>query len=466
LPPTVSGAPPPAPNGAPPRRLTTPKVPVQAVPPPSQPPAPPITSAAPISSASRSALGARVVAGCRLIRPLVDGRVGSVHAGLRSGSTDEVSVRLLESPRGFDGAALERVRQETSRLAGLGHPNLVAVSEVVAGEGGSLHFIGERLSGTDLGTIIAEERRLEGGRALEIAIQVSRAVGAAHAAGVMHHHLEPERVLVAPGTGPDRIKVLDFGLAARAGAPLDVASALYRAPEQLTSATADARADVYATAALLYEMVTGAPPHAGSTDPIARKLAEPAQSPRMFRPEIPAELEALIMSSLDRDPAARPGSMAAFEEVLTSVARSRDGGPQTEESHAAAPPSPDRRRARREAAFRVIGELLTVPEKQPEADLLPPLIADLEATPPLDDPEARPTPLQAPSRELIAATESEPLPRDSRPIPASPNSAPTPAFGGAMLERYGDPGTGRTRGVVVALAVIAVAVTAAVLMMR
>jgi serine/threonine-protein kinase len=337
----------------------------------------------------------------------------------------------------------------------------------VAGEGGVLFFIGERLNGIDLATVIRDERRLEGGKALDIAIQVSRAVGAAHAAGVMHHHLEPERVLVAPGTGPDRVKVLDFGLSARGGATLEAASALYRAPEQLLGNSADARADIYAVAALLYEMVTGAPPHAGSTDPIARKLAEPVQSPRMFRPEIPAELEALIMSSLQRDPAARPLTMAAFEEVLMAVARARDSGPHSGEVHAAAPPSPDRRRARREAAFRVIGELLTASEQQPDADLLPPLIAGISPLDPGDSGE-RPTPLNPPSLDLIASTEAAAA-RDSRPrpaVPPSPVSAPSPAFGGAMLERYGDQNTGRSRGVVVVLAVIALAVVAAILVLR
>jgi serine/threonine protein kinase len=456
LPPTVAPVPP-APNGAPVRRLTTPKVPVQAVPhAPPLPHQPPVTAAAP-PGAARSALGARIVAGCRLIRPLVDGRVGSVHVGLRAGSTDEVSVRLLEAPRGFEGPALERVRQETARLSTLGHPNMAGVAEVVTGEGGTLHFIGERLNGIDLGTVIREERRLEGGRALEIAIQVSRAVGAAHAVGVMHHHLEPERVLVG-----------DFGLSGKGGATLDAASALYRAPEQLLGNSADNRADVYATAALLYEMVTGAPPHAGSADPIARKLAEPVQSPRMFRPEIPAELETLIMSSLDRDPAVRPASMAAFEEVLTSVSRARESGPASEEAHAAPAPSPDRRRARREAAFRVIGELLTAPEPQPEADLLPPLIAD-QMAPVLDSDTsgARPTPLHPPSRDLIAAT--EPAARDSRPhlsVPPGPTSAASPAFGGAMLERYGDTGGGRNKGVLVAVVAVALAVAAAIFLLR
>jgi eukaryotic-like serine/threonine-protein kinase len=467
-PPGLPGLPPPTPppasNGAPVRRLTTPKLPVAAV---AAAPAP-ITSAGP--SVARMALGARIVAGCRLIRPLVDGRVGSVHVGLRAGSTDEVSVRMLESPRAFDPPALERVRQETARMAALRHPNVAAVSEVIVGEGGALHFIGEPLAGTTLANVLREHRRLEGGRALDIAAQVSRALQAAHGAGILHHHLEPERVMIMPGTSGDRVKVLDFGLAARGGSTLDAASALYRAPEQLTGTSADLRADVYAVAALLYEMVTGAPPHAASADPIARKLAEPVQSPRMFRPEIPAQLEALIMSALDRDPAARPATLAAFEDVLVTVTRAREAEPHADEAERATPPvSADRRRARREAAFRAIGELLTVQEARPEADLLPPVIG-----PPVDghDSAERPTPLQAPSAAMVAATAEAtfevPTARDAFAwTPPAPGASPSsPTVGGAMLERYGDHSAGKTRALVLVVVALGLAGVAAFLLLR
>jgi serine/threonine protein kinase len=469
LPPTVA-PPPPASNGAPVRRLTTPKLPVQ-------PPAPPIAPA----HAARSALGARSVAGCRLIRPLVEGRLGSVHVGLRAGSTDEVSVRLLEAPRALEPAALERVRQDVGRVSSLGHPNVASISEVGSGDAGALHFIGEPLAGTDLANVLRDERRLEGGRALDIAAQISRALVAAHAVGVMHHHLEPERILVAAGPSGDRVKVLDFGFGGRSGtaSTVDPVSALYRAPEQLLASPADARADVYAVAAVLYEMVTGAPPHAGSPDPIARKLSEPVQSPRMFRPEIPPELEALILSALDRDPAARPATMSAFEEKLTSVSRAREAEPEADEAARAAAPaaSPDRRRARREAAFRVIGELLAEPVAPPDADLLPPLIDG----PPLDpdDSSDRPTPLRGPSLDLIASTgplevsprapASAAVPSWQLPPPAVPPAAPTREFGGAMLARYGgEPGVSRWRGRAVALVVggIALAALAALLLAR
>jgi serine/threonine-protein kinase len=178
------------------------------------------------------------------------------------------------------------VRQETARLAGLGHPNMWPSRRWWrGGRDPALHR--RAPDGIDLATIIRDERRLEGGRALDIAIQVSRALGRrARRRGRCTTTSSPSgcwwrRAPARPGQGAR----LRPGGAGRLDAGRGL-GALPR-PEQLTGTSADARADVYAAAALLYEMVTGAPPHAASADPIARKLAEPVQSPRMFRPRSP-----------------------------------------------------------------------------------------------------------------------------------------------------------------------------------
>jgi serine/threonine protein kinase len=282
---------------------------------------------------------------------------------------------------------------------------------------------------------------------------------------------------------------LTLGLGGRGGGggAGEAAAALYRAPEQLVGQNPDARADVYAVGALLYEMVTGAPPHAGSPDPVARKRTEPVQSPRMFRPEMPLELERLILSALDRDPAARPPTMAAFLGTLESLTQARESAPDgDDEAGAAAPPSPERRRARREAAFRAIGELLSAPplDEDDNHSLLPSLLGGPPV--PSDDEDSRPTPLRGPSLDLVAATGPPRVPADAaapEPAPAAPSSpweppapttpsAPTAAggFGGALLARYGaepgDPGRWRSRIVMLVVGGVAAIVTAALLLAR
>jgi serine/threonine protein kinase len=335
----------------------------------------------------------RVVAGCRLTRSLVEGRLGSLHRAVRG--NQEVAVRILEEPAP-DAATMERMRDDARRVARLGHPHLASVSEVGGTDDGRLCAVLEPVAGKDLAALLRTERRLDGGRAMEIAVQVARALAAAHSVGVLHLRLEPERVLVGAGTDPVRVLDVAVGISTRPAVG-EAESVLYRAPEQLSGGPVDARTDVYALAAMLYELLTGAPPHAGSSDPAARKLSEPVQSPRMFRPEMPLEVERLLTSALDRDPASRPPTMAAFEQGLLAATRGaaaaagpapRTGAPGTPE---------DRRRGRREAAFRVIGELLSAPGGAPA-----------EAPPP-------------------------------GRLPVSEASPAAAGFGGALLDRYAPP---------------------------
>jgi eukaryotic-like serine/threonine-protein kinase len=302
----------------------------------------------------------RLVGGCVLTETLVEGRLGSLHRAVRAGSTEEVSVRLMAAAAP-DVAAMERLRDDVGRMARLGHPNIAAISEVGIAEDGRLYALLEPLAGADLGLLLRSERRLEAAHALEIATQVVRALGAGHALGVLHLRLEPELVLM--GTSADQVKVLDFGLANVGNRPppaFDAASIPYRAPEQLGGAGAiDARADVYAVAALLYELTTGSPPQAGSADPVSRKLSERVQSPRMFRPDMSLELDKLLLAALARDPERRPRTMAAFEEALRDLSRS--AATASRSAHTAAAPAQDVRQVLRQAAFRVMDELLSEP---------------------------------------------------------------------------------------------------------
>jgi serine/threonine protein kinase len=351
----------------------------------------------------KPAAPARVVGGCRLGRALIEGRLGSLHRAVRMSRNDDVSVRILFGGAP-DGAALEKAREASRKLARLAHPHIATVAEVDIGEDGRVYTVLEPLVGVDLGTLLRNERRIDGARALDIAAQVARALAAAHGMGVVHGRLEPERVLVNGTPAGDQVKVLDFGIESRAPFETELSTVPYQAPEQIQGVTPDVRTDVYAVAALLYEMVTGAPPHAGSSDPAARKLTEAVQSPRMFRPEMPVVVERFLLSSLDREPDRRPATMAAFEEGLSGLAKGIAAGP-VPGSRAGGPTSDqDRRKARREAAFRVIGELLSPVTLTPSAEPL-----GGRTVPP-------------PSGAFAAVMEP-----------------PQPSFGGALLGRYGQP---------------------------
>jgi serine/threonine protein kinase len=400
----LPGLPPTAPrptltrNGAPPAR----PAPVRPVELEYEEPPPPVEL--------RPGPPARMVGGCRLGRSLIEGRLGSLHRAVRMSGNEDVSVRVLLGAAP-DGASLERAREASRKLARLNHPNIASVAAVDIGEDGRVYTVLEPMTGVDLGTLLRNERRIDGTRALDIATQVARALAAAHAVGLVHGRVEPERILVNGTATGDQVKVLDFSVEARPPFETELSTVPYQAPEQIQGKAPDARSDVYAVAALLYEMVTGAPPHAGSSDPAARKLTEAVQSPRMFRPDMPVVVERFLLSSLDRDPERRPSTMHALEEGLLGLAKGVGAGPSPGTRPGGPQGGEERRKARREAAFQVIGELL------------------------------------APGSALAAA---EPIGLAGAQLQSAPPSGsyaglepPEPSFGGALLDRYGQPATER-----------------------
>ncbi len=351
--------------------------------------------------------------GCRLGRVISEGRTGSLYQATRIDSGAEISVRLPARAPG-NAAPLEKLRAEARKIADLRHPHIASCVELGVGPDGRLYQVLDPVTGTDLASLLRREPRLDAGRAVRIAVQVGRALGAAHAIGSVHGDLVPERVMVATGgQGGDRVTVLDLGLyGPSAGGASD---------------------DVHALGAMLYEMVTGTPPHA-SADPMARKRAPAPQSPRMFRPEIPVEIERAILTALESDPERRFASMAALEDALVAGERAWTEGARKPSGVAGRTPTVDseRRRARREAAFRAIAELA--------ADTVSPL-------------SVPPAPPRAPPADTAGPPRRAPQP--------APPPAPSRAFGVAVLARYGagpdQRGTWRRVRAPLALAAIALA---------
>ena len=186
----------------------------------------------------------------------------------------------------------------------------------------------EHLDGIDLADVLSHERRLEPMRAAQDhhADLPGKRFEAAHAAGVIHRDLKPENIfLVARDGKADFVKVLDFGIARSIGQDssrltnpgIAMGTPEYMAPEQAMGGLADRRSDVYSVGALLYEMVTGEPPHGEEAS--ALKKQEPPRPPRELRPELTEELELVILRALEADPAKRHQRMAALEYDLSKV---------------------------------------------------------------------------------------------------------------------------------------------------
>lgn len=242
------------------------------------------------------------------------------------------------------GAAVgpERFLSEIRVTANLQHPNLLPLFD--SGEAaGQLYYVMPYVAGETLGARLERERQLPVEEAIRIAVAVASALDYAHRRGVIHRDLKPDNILLEEG----QVLIADFGIAlalSHAGGErltqtgLAIGSPQYMSPEQAAGdLVSDARTDVYALGAVLYEMLTGEPPHVGSTTQatIARVMTEKPRSVRGQRPSVPKHVEAAVLRALEKLPADRFASARQFADALiihgpfdagAARRRSSDGG--------------------------------------------------------------------------------------------------------------------------------------------
>ena len=236
----------------------------------------------------------------------------------------EVAVKLLRREQASDPAAVELFQREAHLASLVTHPHICAVHDSGIDEG-QPYLVLEYLDGSALDEVIARNP-LPVDRALDISMQIADALGAAHRRGIIHGNLKPSNVFI---TSDGHVKLLELG-AARAATPpsapttgIDVGSRTtsmqvpkvaplpvaeffhaYLAPEQVAGLGADGRADIFATGALLYEMVTGRRAFRGDTpSEVSRAIGgqEPSGA-RAVNPQVPAAVEAILARALAKDP--------------------------------------------------------------------------------------------------------------------------------------------------------------------
>jgi len=239
----------------------------------------------------------------------------------------DVAVKVLsEAGLGTEGRA--RLLNEARAAARLDHPNIVSVYDAgetdlaAAGGAGAAPFIVMQLV---TGKSLREIGPLSFPQVVEVLRQLCEALDHAHTQGIVHRDIKPENIVVA-GAGERLIpKLMDFGLARSRNASrltqegVLVGTAFYLAPEQALGQEVDGRADLYALGVVLYELATGRLPFTGD-DPltvITQHLHAPVTPPRTLNPELPLELEALILRLLSKQPGDRPASAREVLEALT-----------------------------------------------------------------------------------------------------------------------------------------------------
>jgi len=311
-----------------------------------------------VTKVTEGLLGQTVDQRYRVESLLGEGGMGLVYRVTHTRLNKPLAMKVLRRENTRDPEVLARFRREAESASNIGNQHIIDISDFGELADGSTYFIMECLDGLDLIDAIDSVDRMPEERALRIAIQVCRALGAAHDAGIIHRDLKPENVfLIQRDDVDDFVKVLDFGIAkvgnvpnrlTRAGEVLGTPH--YMSPEQCEGEGVDHRTDIYALGVLLYEMVTGHVPHDADTmmGILTKHMYEEPIPPKIRVPHVSDELEELIMRCLEKRPERRYQSM---HEVLDDLERVRAGlrpvGPDTWSLPPTRPPRPWNRIAAR-----------------------------------------------------------------------------------------------------------------------
>jgi serine/threonine-protein kinase len=240
-----------------------------------------------------------------------------------------VAVKVLAPQFADDDGFVQRFRREAQAAASIGHPHIVSVFDTGSDDG--VHYIVmEYVEGRTLAEFLAGGGRILPDRAIDIAMDVCRALEAAHAQGVIHRDIKPGNIMLNPR---GEVKVTDFGIArvtttadtvAQTAAILGTAS--YLSPEQAQGLPVDGRSDIYSLGCVLFEMVTGRPPFLGDS-PVAvasKQVLEQPVPPSKLNSDVTPDLDAVILRALAKNPANRYQSA---EEMRADLERARRGLP-------------------------------------------------------------------------------------------------------------------------------------------
>jgi len=231
-----------------------------------------------------------------------------------------VALKIMHGHLADDSQFKERFIQEARSAARLAHPNVVNVFD--QGQDSDVaYLVMEYLNGITLRDLLTEHKILTSEQTLDILEAVLSGLAAAHKSGIVHRDLKPENVMLADD---GRIKIGDFGLARAVSANTATGAALlgtiaYLSPELVTRGIADARSDIYAVGIMMYEMLAGEQPFRGEQPmQIAYQHAnDSVPTPSTKNPNVPAELDELVLWATARDPNERPrDARILLEQVM------------------------------------------------------------------------------------------------------------------------------------------------------
>ncbi|MFI5456011.1 MAG: protein kinase [Isosphaerales bacterium] len=260
-------------------------------------------------------------------RLLGRGGMGEVYLATQQSLNRPVALKVLLSNFSSNPTYLGRLKKEATAVAKLNHPNILHV--YMLGCIDDIHFIVmEYVEGTNLRDYIVKKGALDLPLAFSIMKQAGQAIAAAGAIGLIHRDVKPENILM---TRKGRVKVADFGLcrdqdtdvAHLTQSGVTMGTPLYMSPEQAQGHAVDHRSDLYSLGVTFYHMLAGEPPFRGDTALAValKQVREAPRSMRVHRPELPVELDRLVLKLMAKSPSDRYQSAG---EMLTDLTKLRD----------------------------------------------------------------------------------------------------------------------------------------------
>jgi len=288
----------------------------------------------------------RSVSHYQILEKLGEGGMGIVYRARDTRLDRTVAIKIVHPDAAASRQRRERFAREAKAASALNHSHIVTIHDIdhdSTGEADCDFIVMEYVDGTSLDRVL-EQKLLPLPEALGYAIQIASALSAAHAAGIVHRDVKPANVvlskrgeaklvdfglakLVEPQSGDDSTPTVSAGLKTEQGTVLGTPS--YMSPEQAEGRAFDSRSDVFSFGSVLYEMLTGRRPFHGDPQVTVRKaiLSTTPPAPRAVRPEIPPELERIVLRCLQKEPEARYASGAELLREIEAIRRRVEIGP-------------------------------------------------------------------------------------------------------------------------------------------
>jgi serine/threonine-protein kinase len=290
----------------------------------------------------QEAVVARRLGQYQLKQHLGTGGMGEVYLAEHLLLRRPCAIKLIRPERAGDPRNLARFEREVQATATLTHPNTVEVFDYGHAADGTFYYVMEYLPGLSLDDLVKQHGPLPPARVVQLLRQVCGALQEAHAAGLIHRDIKPGNILLCQRGGRhDVAKLLDFGLVQTHGLNPDgqqltqegaiAGTPAYMSPEQAAGKTdLDARSDLYSLGAMAYFLLTGQPPFVRPTavQTLAAHLGEPVVAPDHHRPDLPADVQAVVLRCLEKEPSRRFPVAAELEQALAGCGCARQWTPE------------------------------------------------------------------------------------------------------------------------------------------